>query len=366
MLMGMPYRPPPPSEGGYETYVPGAVGSTLGAGSDYGEGGGGGGGPSAGGGGTPTPTPTPAPKPTPGPTTTPTPTPTPTPAPAPTGPTYSVPPPYTSLPTTSPIQVADGVGQYNANDTDPALRELQDNELTSKNLDKLLNGDSRYIQDARLRGTEAASRNGMLMSSVSAGMSERAAIEAGLPIAQADAQAATLVYRDNQSARNSDLLADQQNRAALIGQQMGIAANLADAERNRAFQSIEQQRQNDFNAYQQAQAQSWQGTQNDLARLQDRQNTYYNQIYGREGQLTSTLNSIYSNPNLTAEQQQAAVTNANAMYSSLWNTMNATLANGVPEIYSNPYPSNSAAPNINLPTTIPGTVPMPATPPPKK
>lgn len=311
-----------------------------------GEGGGGGGGTTRPRTTTPTPTPTPTPAPTPAPTPRPstggTGTGTGTGTGGATGPKYTVPNPYTSLPTTSPIQVQDGVGQYNANDTDPALRELQDNELVSKNLKSLLDSDSRYIQDARLRGTEAASKSGMLMSSVSAGMSERAAIEAGLPIAQGDASAATAVYRDNMAAKNSDLLADQQNRASLIGQQMGIAANLADAERNRAFQAIEQQRQMDFNAYQQQQAQAWQGSQNDLQRLQERQMAYYNQIYGREGQLSNTLASIYSNPNLTAEQQAAAVKNANAMYSSLWNTMNATLASGVPQIYTNPYTATTA------------------------
>jgi hypothetical protein len=81
--------------------------------------------------------------------------------------------------------------------SDPAqafLRGVTDDELVENRLAGLLSGDSRYINNARLRGAELAARRGQFGSSLMAGSAERAAIEAAMPIAVADAQ----VYREAQ------------------------------------------------------------------------------------------------------------------------------------------------------------------------
>ena len=54
--------------------------------------------------------------------------------------------------------------------------------VATDNINRLLSGDSAYIQNARLRGTEAAQSRGLRNSSIAAGSAERAAIEGAQPI----------------------------------------------------------------------------------------------------------------------------------------------------------------------------------------
>lgn len=62
-----------------------------------------------------------------------------------------------------------------ANATDP-------NQMVQTSLDYFLNPDSQYIQNARQRGVEYAASRGGLNSSIAAGASERAALEAVMPL----------------------------------------------------------------------------------------------------------------------------------------------------------------------------------------
>jgi hypothetical protein len=226
-------------------------------------------------------------------------------------------------------------------------------------LNNLLSGDSRYIRDARLRAREQASVSGMLMSSVAAGNAERAAIQSGLPIAQQDAQAYGAAAAANQAALNDQRMADQAALTGFIGQDVGISASAAESAQNRQFQAGQSERaiqsnaaesaqtrvfsadqatrDKEFNAQQAEQARTWQGTQADLQRTQEREMAYYQTMFGREGQLSQALASIYANSNLDATQQKAAADNAVAVYSQLWTTQNQTLAQGIPEIYADPY-----------------------------
>lgn len=55
-------------------------------------------------------------------------------------------------------------------------------DVVTNNLNKLLGSDSPYIQNARLRGEEAAASRGLRNSSIAAGASQRAALEAAEPI----------------------------------------------------------------------------------------------------------------------------------------------------------------------------------------
>lgn len=56
-------------------------------------------------------------------------------------------------------------------------------------MNQLLDSDSSYIQQARQSGAEQAASRGLLNSSISAGASQKAAIDAAMPIAQQDAKA---------------------------------------------------------------------------------------------------------------------------------------------------------------------------------
>jgi len=115
--------------------------------------------------------------------------------------------------------------------TEYSTRTVQDNELVGDHLSKLLDGNSSYILNARRRGAELSNRRGQFTSNLFAGASERAAIEASMPIATADAQA----YRDaagqNLAARNQNAIANIQRASsldtALLGSRTSIAmANL--------------------------------------------------------------------------------------------------------------------------------------------
>lgn len=71
------------------------------------------------------------------------------------------------------------------------MRQVTPDELVRNQLQGLLDSNSPYMTNARLRGQEFANSRGMLNSSLAAGTSQRSALEAALPIAQSDAD----VYR---------------------------------------------------------------------------------------------------------------------------------------------------------------------------
>lgn len=150
----------------------------------------------------PTPIPGPSPSPTspfgppikhtstpPAPTPTPTPTPQPTPGPIPGAPT---PPTY---PNTLGLDF---------------MRNVTPNELVANQLQSLLGSNSPYVKNARLRGAEYANSRGNINSSIGAGASQRAAIEAAMPIAQADAD----VYREANRGNFESLSQLRQMRTA--------------------------------------------------------------------------------------------------------------------------------------------------------
>lgn len=99
--------------------------------------------------------------------------------------------------------------------------EVQNQELVENRLGNLLDSDNRYIQNARQRGLQGASKRGLLNSSIAQGSAERAAIEAGLPIASADAQTFLQTRMQNQQDLNQNLM-----------QERDIANRMLEAERN--------------------------------------------------------------------------------------------------------------------------------------
>lgn len=90
------------------------------------------------------------------------------------------------------------------------MRQVTGNELVENRLNNLLQTDSRYIQNARQRGAEYAASRGNINSSIGAGASERAALEAAMPIAESDAG----VYRDANQGNFESLNQLRQMRTA--------------------------------------------------------------------------------------------------------------------------------------------------------
>lgn len=58
------------------------------------------------------------------------------------------------------------------------------NTMLQESLEKFMDPNSQYIQNARQRGIEMAATRGGVNSSIAAGASERAALEAAVPLAQ--------------------------------------------------------------------------------------------------------------------------------------------------------------------------------------
>ena len=74
----------------------------------------------------------------------------------------------------------------------------------------ILDDNSKYIQRARAQGTSYAASRGLLNTSIAAGATEAAAIDAALPIAQQDADTYFRQGLENQSATNTALSTNAQ------------------------------------------------------------------------------------------------------------------------------------------------------------
>jgi hypothetical protein len=90
------------------------------------------------------------------------------------------------------------------------MRQVTPNELVQNQLNGLLSNENPYIRNARQRGAEYAASRGSINSSIGAGASQRAALEAAMPIAQADAD----VYRQANQGNFESLSQLRQMRTA--------------------------------------------------------------------------------------------------------------------------------------------------------
>lgn len=108
----------------------------------------------------------------------------------------------------------------------PHTREVGQEELVRHHMEGLLAADSLYMDQARLAGERAAASRGALSSSIFAGASQAAAIEAALPIAQQDAQTYSRVASENAAAINQNTLAKMQSMSALAQATMNANTNM--------------------------------------------------------------------------------------------------------------------------------------------
>ena len=112
-----------------------------------------------------------------------------------------------------------------------------ENSLVSSQLTKLLSGDSAYVTRARTKAAEYAASRGLQNSSIGAGSGEAAAIDAALPIANADAGSYFTAQRDNAAATNA--FASDSNNFARTG---------ALAALNAGYTLAQQRQQQEFTA----------------------------------------------------------------------------------------------------------------------
>lgn len=261
---------------------------------------------------------------------------------------------------------------------DPTLQTVQGDQLVSNRLTDLTSGNSKYIQDARQQGLEQAARSGLMTSSIAAGNSTRAAIQSALPIAQQDAARFGSVADQNMAATNTagqfnagqtlQASAADAGAANTAGQfnaqsdnqmtQLNMdAKNTAGQFNSTAENNTSQFNTNSFNqaAAYNANASNEAGqfnvgqinsmglSQQQLAEQQyqydktmnaQQSNQFFGSTFQREQQLSTVLQSIYENPNLTSAQQQQAATNAKVVLQGLWDATNTTFQSGVPQIFT--------------------------------
>lgn len=109
----------------------------------------------------------------------------------------------------------------------PHTREVSPEETVQHQLQGLLSQDSPYMRQAELAGQRAAAARGALSSSMFAGASQAAAIQAALPIAAQDAQTYSRVASENAAAINQNTLAKMQSMSQLAATAIGANAQLA-------------------------------------------------------------------------------------------------------------------------------------------
>ena len=93
----------------------------------------------------------------------------------------------TSAPGTQYQEVGHGLGAAPTREAAPGVGEGQPILGVSGRLKGLISRESPYIQRHRTKALQFANRRGLAASSIAAGAGEAAAIDAALPIAQADA-----------------------------------------------------------------------------------------------------------------------------------------------------------------------------------
>lgn len=97
----------------------------------------------------------------------------------------------------------------------------QPTQTVAGQLGGLLEAESPYLTAARTRGEQEAAKRGLLSTSMAAGATEKAAIEAALPIAQQDAET---YFRQSLTAQEAI------NRARAQGAELGTQAEMAAGE----------------------------------------------------------------------------------------------------------------------------------------
>ena len=93
-----------------------------------------------------------------------------------------------------------------------ALRDP--NEMVQEAMGSALDPNSQYIQNARRRGLEVAATRGGINSSIAAGASERAAIDAAMPLAQQSLD----IQRQREQVQSEEWLTQQNFNRAMSGQ----------------------------------------------------------------------------------------------------------------------------------------------------
>lgn len=112
---------------------------------------------------------------------------------------------------------------------DPTTRNVTEDQLVSSQLQGLLASDSPYMRQAALAAERQSASRGLLSSSMAAGASQAAAMQAAMPIAAANAEAYQRAASENAAAINSTNLAKLQSVTNMASSQLASMTSLATA-----------------------------------------------------------------------------------------------------------------------------------------
>lgn len=225
-----------------------------------------------------------------------------------------------------------GIYGPGANGSGTALGTLTSNELTSNDLTGLLDSNSPYIQQARQQATNAANSRGSLNSSIAAGNAQGAAIQAGLPIAQADATAAQNLQATNLNNLSKTQTANIGANATMTAAGMAAGASMYDTRENNEGALL---RQTDQNAFQ--------GEQNELAFENSyKQNMDLDQ-FNLGASLLTGQQSFYNQAGIAAMQDPAIMGDPTA-FGGYLQFLSNPFSNSINNIFSSIFGSNTPAP----------------------
>lgn len=219
---------------------------------------------------------------------------------------------------------------------DPVSANGTNTSSVSDNVNGLLAKGSPYIDQAKSAGVDYANARGVQNSSIAAGASEKAAYDAVVPIATADAAANTqkdLSFQNNASSERIAQLgantqtniasmniadADKQQAASILSnermsgnqlatQQAIAAMNISDADKQQLLSIASQERQAGMTQSTQLQVANMNVSANQQDKAQGAAVSYAN-IYG------TMVNTINANKDIPADARTAYLANAKTLY----------------------------------------------------
>lgn len=115
---------------------------------------------------------------------------------------------------------------YNISQTPTLTPTTSGTSQVLGSLESVLGSNSPYIQNARRRGAEVAATRGGINSSIAAGSSERAAIEAAQPLVQQGVSIDQANLQQQRDVEYNNWLSEQNFGRALVGQRFNSATDM--------------------------------------------------------------------------------------------------------------------------------------------
>lgn len=217
-----------------------------------------------------------------------------------------------AVPATAATQAAEAATANTAQST-AATRALDQNELMSTQVNKVIGQDSPLMQQAAGKAKQAANSRGLLNSSMAVQAGQAAVMDRAMPIAQYDAGATTNVLATNQANT-------QQTNTFNAGQEQDINKfNASNQQQNSQFNVGEANKTSIVNAAETNKILAQMMDQETRKQLADIEASYKVLMQSESSasslyqQSVKNISEILMNPDLTAAAKTAAVNNQNQL-----------------------------------------------------